>query len=437
MAVNSRPSPIGFRLFPGCLALLQLALFLFAVIYCFYPFPFLDHLDFVFDYADDGIASFFAPHNGHRLPVLRLLVVLDMQLFHGRLFPVISISLAALAVLAGTFISFVSKPRERESTAILASLIVMTLARGYTLPDYVMPITAHFVLSVAFAALALAAAARDDVRYRYAKAMAYGFICAGCSANGLAIFPALAWVWWRRGGSRLATASLIGISVLLPLVYFHGVKLDAVQPQHPWNALLFVLQYFGMPWQRVAALNVLAYLQGFFTLAILFFFALRFAFRGPILPAQLFAIGLAAFLVATALMTAFARVGMVDLHTQGSRYSVFVAAMQAVLLLLLWPTVVRVYERLHARRWMGQLAFTLLALGFMGEVVLSAHLVHARTEPVATAAAHICAGKESEEDLGRIYFSNDGHAHPDQIAYIRDFITYIRAHNLYCFRQQN
>ena len=172
---------------------MQATLFVASVIYCFYPFPYLDQVDWLFGYARHGLVSIFAPHNGHRLPVLRLLIVLDLQVFHGRLVPITIACLLALAVVAYILVSNIDRSEHDSKTFfLLGSLVMMLLTRGYTIPDYVTPSTAQFVLSLAFASAALSLASRDNVRFGYLKAVGLGLASAGCGANGLAVFPALA-----------------------------------------------------------------------------------------------------------------------------------------------------------------------------------------------------------------------------------------------------
>lgn len=212
------------------------------------------------------------------------------------------------------------------------------------------------------------------------------------------------------------------------------MKLDGVQSLRPWKLVAFLIQYFGMPWQRVPALHIIATLQGSLTVGALLVFILRFGTTRPINTERVFLTAFAAFLLANALMVSIGRAGIVDLQTQGSRYSVTVAVSQAVLLLLLWPVLTRAYASLNANRWIGQLALMLLALGLMGEVVLSAKLVHARTKQLSDAATNICEGRATGDDLGRVYFSNDGKAHPADLSHAQEFVDYIKANKLYCFR---
>lgn len=406
---------------------LQAVVFLASIYYCLYPFPFLDQIEWILGYLRDGFPSVFQAHNQHRLPIPRSLLILDLKLFQGAPVVVPLAGLLALFVLAACLVrasrSFASAAAPKSST-VVGCLAILLLIRGYTIPDYVTASTIQFVLFLAFAALSLSAATKGPGQSQNAKAVAYGLAAAGCGASGLAVFPALAWISWRLWKDRLRALLLSAMTILLSVVYFHGMKLGGTATPNPFHALKFVIEYFGVPWERMSITSPLAFFQGALIVGVLSVLIVRKTFgKSPSSP-EAFLLALAIVLLTTGLMTAFGRSSSVDLETQGSRYALVAATAQAVAWILLSRRLARFIMEWNPRPFYRSAAVIVLSLYLLGEQALATMLVHRRTAEMAEVKKHVCAGDQSQRDLKLLYFSD-----PNRAA---EFVETIKKDRLYC-----
>jgi hypothetical protein len=423
------------RLWKSIVAI-QAAAFVASVYYCLYPFPYDDQVDWVLPYIRDGFLSIFAPHNEHRIPVPRLLVIVDLKVFSGSLIFVSIVALCALGILARILAkeAFNSiKDKGVGAATIAGSVVILLLLRGYTIPSYITPTIVQFILSLMFTALSLKAATQDQVHWRSVKAVAYGLAACGCGANGLVVFPALAWIAWRVWKNWHTTVILIFLTLLLPIVYFHGIDLKATHGADSGRKVLFLVEFFGVPWERLPMTVPLAILQGVLTIGTLCFFILRRAFKGNLLPSEAFPISFAMVLLASALMITLGRGGFVDLESQGSRYGVIAATAHAVLFILILPSLQSVLARSSIPRWLVSFAPIALSVFLLMELIVSASLVHRRTVEMAIVKEHICSGDFSPEILGKVYAEYMGKAYPENINHALDFVQALKENKYYCF----
>jgi hypothetical protein len=407
--------------------IVQAAVFLASIYFCLYPFPFLDQIEWILGYLRDGFPSVFQAHNQHRLPIPRSLLILDLKLFRGASVVVPLAGLLALVVLAACLVrasrNFASATAPKESTMV-GCVAILLLIRGYTIPDYVTASTIQFVLFLAFAALSLSAATQGRGVWQSTKAIAYGLAAAGCGASGLAVFPALAWISWRLWKNRLWALSLLAVTILLSVAYFHGMKLGGPVTTNPLPALKFVIEYFGVPWERMPITYPLAFLQGALIVGVLSVLIVRKTFRGSPSSPEAFLLALAIVLLATGLMTAFGRSSSVDLETQGSRYALVAATAQAIAWILLYRPLTRFIVERNLRPASRNAAVIALSIGLLGEQALATMMVHRRTAEMAEVKKHVCSGEPSKKDLKILYFSD-----PNRAA---EFVEAIRNYRLYC-----
>jgi len=420
--MNNFPSPVIWK----ALVLTQVLLFVGETFWCFFPIPYWDAIDWILSYLRNGAAAVFAPHNEHRLPIPRLLIGLDIDLCGGLLWPVSAVALSAafvLAVLIGRATIAAAKQFDAAAVTPGCALVVSLLLRGYTIPDYVTPTNIQFPIGLAFSALALATLASRSGSLAAASALALALAATGCGAGGLAVLPVLAWLAWRVHGDVATTLMFGAATVIIPVLYIRGMSV-ASPTDLTWSRLpLFLAEYFGVPWTRLSATLPLAWVQGGVVVATLTILILFKIVRGPLTPSTAFLLGLAATVLAVALMTSVGRASAVDLHTQGSRYGIYAATAQAVFLALLWPWI---WARVrHWREGWRALAFIAVAGLLITEQVVSGVAVHHRTVEIADAARNLCGGSVAPSDLAQIY------PLPDRAL---NFIHEIESRKLYCFR---
>jgi hypothetical protein len=175
-------------------------------------------------------------------------------------------------------------------------------------------------------------------------------ICAAFGiAGGLIIWPVLVAVAWRGGLSRrwIITVALVGaafIALYVPGIKTHG-SLGSLDLLRLARMLDYAVRFLGLPWSHDAKFVWFGRGAGAVILAAgLYFLLVRGLLTAPRSRPERVALGLMLFAL---LMAALAGAGRVDIATDREmpvRYSVFTAMGQIGLLLLLAPSLARLWE---------------------------------------------------------------------------------------------
>jgi hypothetical protein len=393
--------------------------------WCTFPIPYWDMIDWILSYLRDGIAPMFTPDNEHRVAIPRLLIAFDIYAFRGALWPLYVVSLSALAVLCaliGRAAAAVAKDHDVAGAAAGCALAVCLLLRGFSITDY-FPINLPHLFAAFFAVLGCAAIASRPGWPMAVVALMLALASAWCQSSGLVMLPVLAWLAWRANGNIAIAVALVAACVIVPALYVQGMSLASLDHAGVVPLARFIIEYFGVPWTRLAGGLPVAWLEGGVIVVTLSGFLMWATVRKPASPALAFLLGVAAYMLGVALLTGLGRAGAIDLQSQGIRYGIYAEVAQAVCFALLWPWLWRTAVRL-SRGWQILVTATVVALLF-AEQVVSAAVIHRRTGQIAQAAARLCAGSQNADDLLQIY--------PDA-ARALDFMHEIEHRKLYCFR---
>ncbi|HKF64118.1 MAG TPA: hypothetical protein VKB42_22275, partial [Dongiaceae bacterium] len=354
----------GDRLFLALLGLIALA---YLVLFGYYlgatiiRVPVYDLIGFIMHYADfwlrgDWWGYLWIPHNEHRLIFTRLLLLADIDWFRGDAVPFILFGLLCLAVMIYAIVREVmAADLPRGLRLILAAFVLLLLATSYIVVDCTMPALGQYVHTAACATLAvvLLDGAGEDGRFanlRRVLALVAGIAAAFGIAGGLIIWPVLVCIAWRGGLSRgwIVTVTLVGaafIALYVPGIRTHG-SLGSLDLSRLARMLDYAVRFLGLPWSHDASFVWFGRAAGAVILvAGLYFLLLRGLLGPPRSRLERIALGLMLFAL---LMAALAGAGRVDIATDREmpvRYSVFTAMGQIGLLLLLAPSLARLWEK--------------------------------------------------------------------------------------------
>jgi hypothetical protein len=254
-------------------ALLQLGLFGYFVARTMIRTPFMDMLAWMVSYLyfkdHGGFASYlWAFHNEHHLIWMRLLTVVDVELFRGAGFAFIMAGTAAalsLAALVGWFVR-----REAGGTAVwLAPMLVLTAANAV---DCGIPINTVYPIAVLCMVGSIVLLESGTLWLRVLAlpvAMAAGF----GNGVGLVIWPVLVWLSWRQRGGLLWPMLVLLCGVLFIGVYAYGTPSTtplAVGLSHAaalFKMMDYALAYIGLPFSRAPRLDLVSRFVGLALLA--------------------------------------------------------------------------------------------------------------------------------------------------------------------------
>jgi hypothetical protein len=354
----------GDRFFLSLLGLIAVA---YLVLFGYYlgatiiRVPVYDLIGFIMHYADfwlrgDWWGYLWIPHNEHRLIFTRLLLLADIDWFRGNAVPFILFGLLSLGVMIFVIIQEVmAADLPRGLRLILAAFVLLLLATSYIVVDCTMPALGQYVHTAASATLALVLLDGAGEGGRFADLRrALALIAAICAAFGIAggliIWPVLVCIAWRGGLSRgwIVTVTLVGAAFIA--LYVPGIKTHAspgtLDAERILRMLDYAVRFLGLPWSHDASFVWFGRAAGAVILvAGLYFLLLRGLLGPPRSRLERIALGLMLFAL---LMAALAGAGRVDIATDREmpvRYSVFTAMGQIGLLLLLAPSLARLWEK--------------------------------------------------------------------------------------------
>jgi hypothetical protein len=299
-------------------------------------------------------------HGEHHLVWIRLLTWADVEMFHVRGIPFM---VAATAAIVGTAILIWRQLWRAEpmlggatSLGLLAPMLVLSAAN---VTDCSVPINTTYPLTVFFVVLALilftgAEPPNTEAHLRRIAAMLAAVGASFGTAAGLLAWPILLWIAWRERLDRgwliaLAAAAIGYIIFYMQGINFLGLASGAdsgiaafVSVPHLHKLMNYFLAFLGLPFSRQPA----------------------FGATGRVIGAALFLAGLAAVLMATfsgrlsgrldrvaigmillafgsACLAAVGRGDIIDEVKVPVRYTMFTTTLQAGLLCIILPRVVR------------------------------------------------------------------------------------------------
>jgi hypothetical protein len=346
--------------------------------------PFSDELGWIADYfhlrAGGSLGVYlWTAVNEHHLLMMRLLVMLDVGLFHVSGAPFVMVTVIA-AVLAAALLAHTANPAHVEGPqrllAWLAPMLVLTvpIAACCSVPlNGQTPLTLGLVVLGVFL---FTRAQGDDARAE--RSRLWGVLAIVLStlthSVGFLALPGLYWAAWRQAGARRWRAILPIVFTPYAFIYVKTLAVVGVAAKAPMSmadhlhrSVMYLLAFLGLPLSRAPHLLPLGMLVGAAALALgaaaLLVEVLR---RPPPDCLRLTALTLVAFTLGAAVMSAWGRVDVETAIALPVRYTVYVAPLHFGLLALALPFAIRWFERPGGRLQVSAaaagLAVLLLAL---------------------------------------------------------------------------
>lgn len=347
------------------------------------PIPFWDmwrgYLGFFVD-LDDGIrASWWNPHNEHRIVFSRLLFWLDLKFFHGSIVFLFVANFVFAALAAWLFVAMARQvaPAEahRGPVRVSGAALVCLLFSWAQSENFGWGFQSSFFLAqlvplFAFYLLYRARVAPTHRHLLFVAAALVGFASLGTMANGVLALPLMAVLAGMLRFDKTRIAVLAVLAVVAALLYFAADSPLSQRPglgaarAHPLRLLHYVLLYLGSPFYYLpmAGRPAADVAGAFFLIAAAGFFirALPRVRKPPVEPANVVALALLFFVgyvVATAFITGYGRLALGLGQAVSSRYTT--AALMGWCALLVAALSLARRDEL---RWYASGAMLLLAL---------------------------------------------------------------------------
>ncbi|MBM4269466.1 MAG: hypothetical protein FJ144_23160 [Deltaproteobacteria bacterium] len=342
------------------LAAVQTALFVLYFARSLHPIPRWDFYDWVTGYLDASSVSHYLwrLHNEHRLVVNKLLVIADVELLGGRLWPLSCAGLASLVGWAAIVLRAILRDEEapRGLRFCIAGGMLFVLFPTYSLDDYTYPTNLQLTFVTFFFVVAIACLLRAGSSNGWlAASLATAVAASLSSANGLLAWPILLVLAWRLAERRMVLLGVAVAGVATIALYLVGYAAPGHASGYMSSAtdllrfLSYLVAYFGMPWVSVEALRPLGLAIGLTTLLLATITVVRLGLGRRILERrEALALGLLLFAGGTGLLTSFGRmnVGPHPAH----RYTIFAIVAQAGLLLAAMTPLRRLWAADRAKR---------------------------------------------------------------------------------------
>lgn len=388
------------------LGVLQFALFVYFFAISLHPMPRWDFFDWVTGYleAPSFLPWLWAQHNEHRVVGSKLVAAMDVAFFDGRMLPVALVAVAALFLrtgLVGGALLRTPGISSEQSRWVVGCLLLLSFPT-FTLDTYTYPTnfqfgTVSFFLVAAVVALQPSAKSGEGTMPvgRLAVAVGAGIACTLSSANGLFVWPILAWSAWRQR-LRLALGSVLAVGALTGAAYFFDYSWPRSTPLYvdsPADFLKFVeyfIAYFGMPWVSVPWLYAPGMLVGaLIVLAGATAVIAKGLFRRSGDEVEVIGAAFLLFAGATALVTAFGRLHLTGVPAH--RYAAFPQLARIGLFLLLLPWAFVVWRDPGKRRRLLA-ATVVVAIAMLVQQVVVGQFAASRAEHFARVRDAIHAG---------------------------------------------
>jgi len=319
--------------------------------------------------ADGNLGRYlWAPHNFHHLVWTFTVLALDIRAFGASGYLFLAVGVICLAATAAMLARFASRAAGPGLGLIGGGVALALSLMGCDILDATADINITYVQALLFAVAAILLVQRQ-VRWRRWRLFLSFLVCAPAaglgSAAGLAVWPALLFVFWRSDKPRhvlpLASMSvsfaaiyLFGQSYATSGLAVHGGGLQSVE---------LILNYLALPWVRAVPAAGLP--LGVVVLAVSLV-ALAGAFRQEAQGTARIAGALILFSLGTAAMAGLARTGATAPSLVPMRYAAFMIPLHVGLWVLALPYMRRFRARRPRARDAAVIAVAVAMLGHQG-----------------------------------------------------------------------
>jgi hypothetical protein len=231
--------------------------------------PFMDMLDWLTSYLsfqDDGGfgAYLWAFHNEHHLVWMRLLTMIDVEVFLSAGFAFIVVGTASLLASALLVAHFI-KQESRASLPAAAWLAPMLILTPINAIDCGIPIFTVYPIAVFFMIGSLVLF-EGPTNWHRALALPAAVCAAFGNGAALVVWPVLIWICWRQRTGVIWIAAVAAAGLLFIAAYTHGTPSatplsDAFQsgllgPGNVLKMLKYALAFAGLPFSRAPELGI-------------------------------------------------------------------------------------------------------------------------------------------------------------------------------------
>jgi hypothetical protein len=318
----------------GVVASLLIVHSLFSVWKLYQPLPLDDHWDFILDMSKwyGGTwqaADLWKQHNEHRILVPRLFFLTDVLFFNGNNVFLITLNVVIQLLhiwLLWYVIAQVDLPQPAHWAAVIASALFLLSAAN--LENLLWAFQTQFVLvffSVSVACVALFKSSLPKLRW-LVLTIVMGFISTFSLANGLLIWPILVGLavigglGWRTTLVVAVAGLLVGGLCLLSFTPHPGHASPFESVQQPLAVLRYTALYLSGPFGQLLG-RWLGIALGSLGLMLTISFAIEaIRLRGQLPTARFVLLGIAGFVVASALVTALGRINFPLEQALSDRY---------------------------------------------------------------------------------------------------------------------
>jgi hypothetical protein len=297
--------------------------------------PFSDMVEWLEQYAafkrnGDFLNYLLLPHNEHRLVLIRLLTMADVELFgsHGIVFFAAGVaSLVGIFILAWRAVARFGEPT-LGPVAMIVAAIVFTAPNG---SDCSIPIFANYPITVFFVILSFNLMA-NSVSPRPGLALVAAICGALTNAVGILALPLLLWLAWRARVNWLWLAVLFAATLFFFAVFIADAQRgDEAAANLIIHAVGYFASFVGLPWSRAPSLVPLSRTAG---IALCFLsLALSISRLRSLSDLDAQAVALVLFSLGCAAFAALGRSGLVEPFIP-VRYAVFMTPLHLGLLFL-------------------------------------------------------------------------------------------------------
>jgi hypothetical protein len=417
-AAASDPRSQRFLIVLTALAAIQVALFFWYLSATIIRQPYWDMYSWVLHYLDfrahgDWWSYLWSSHDVHRPVWIRLLTALDIEWFRGVSYPFIVSTTVGHLVTAWLLWRETRAGVAGAPGAATGLIVVMLLFSSVAAVNCAVPITNGYLHVVTFVVAAIVLYDNDGADrdgqgglWRRVCALLLAMGAPLASGVGVAVWPILLFISWRRGEGRW-TAIVATVGAVFLAAYMSGLtnaihlaaSAESVNPASVFQERAnYLLTFLGLPWTRSATLSVLGRVAGFVFLVAGVWMVLRGLTRRPASRLERLALGLVMFSLASAAMATLGRVDQAgrDDVLVPVRYAVLMTPLHVGLLWIASPVVVRLWnERDRWSRVAG--AFACGGLLLLAQQVAAGQIAVATADHMRDTIARFVAG---ETDAG-------------------------------------
>jgi hypothetical protein len=294
-------------------------------------------LDLAKNHGHYPLGLLWIQHNEHRIPILKILCLLDIYLFNGRnylLFAASWITQSAQLILVYLLIRRLVNFSEVQLRSIFGFLLIC-LFNTHQVENFTWAFQSPFFLVFLFAAVSIGAltlcgyqretASTLQCRQLIGLSLIAAFLSECSLASGLVIWVVLPFCAITAGLSKRIVSVLVASGAIAVALYlvgytqpsYHTNPMEAVR--RPGRILAYVQTYFATSWDQVGPkLGLLLALAALLFVVVTWVRVVFWRFRRE--PVIVFSLNMAMLLVGSAFMTALGRLKFGAVQAASSRY---------------------------------------------------------------------------------------------------------------------